>query len=163
MKNKSMIFCLFLLSSMSTQEISAQEIISVSGGYSNGDTGSVSYTIGQVIYCTNTGTNAYEVQGVQQPYSISVVTELEANKAVKIECSVYPNPMNNYLFLSVKNYKTENLTYQLYDNTGGKILNKKLDGSETIISFHNLVSAIYFLKITEFRKEIKVFKIIKNK
>jgi len=158
-----MIFYLFLLFGLFAKEISAQEIISVSGGYTNGNVGSVSYTIGQVVYCTNIGTNASEIQGAQQPYSISVVTELEENKAVNIECTVYPNPMNNFLFLNVKNCKIVDLTYQLYDNTGEKILNKKLDGSETIISFHNLVPAIYFLKITEFNKEIKVFKIIKNK
>lgn len=148
---------------ISISGIHAQETVTTTGGNVSNSSGSLSYTIGQIVYNTNIASNGSEVQGVQQPYEVLVVTGLENNKVIKLECIVYPNPTNGYLRLSVKNYKTEDLTYQLYDNDGEKLTSKKIDANETNISFQDLIPAIYFLKIIENDKEVKVFKIIKNK
>lgn len=138
----------------------AQEAIPASGSNASGNGGSVSYTVGQVIYTTNTGTNGAMAQGVQQPYEISVVAGIADANGINLILSAYPNPVTEYIKLKAD--KTENLTYQLYDINGKLIENKKIESIETNIVMSNFVNAIYFLKISDNNKEVKTFKIIKN-
>ena len=104
--------------------IHAQEIhqtISTSGGEDSGIGGSISYSVGQIVYTTNTGTNGSESQGVQQPYEISVVTGLEESAGINLTLSAFPNPTTNVLQLKIENYSKENMSYQIYD-INGKLL-----------------------------------------
>jgi len=151
-------FCLFGFGTA----IRAQNAIPASGGNASGSGGTGSYTIGQVVYTTNTGTNWSAAQGVQQPYEISVVTGIEKAKDISLEIVVYPNPASDFLTLKVENYDIESLSYKLFDANGKLLESKKVTGNETIISLANLLPSLYFLKVIDNQKEIKTFKIIKN-
>ena len=89
----------------------AQESTIASGGEATGASGAVSYSLGQVVYTTNTGSNGSIAQGVQQPYIISTTGLNETT--IHLEMSIYPNPTTNYLTLKVD--LTKNLSYQLFD------------------------------------------------
>jgi len=141
----------------------AQEAIPATGGEVSGSGGSASYTVGQVVYTTNVGTNGNTVaQGVQQPYEISVVTSILETKDINLSVSAYPNPSTNYLTVKVENYETANLQYQIFDINGKLLQTVKATGTETKIETNNLVPANYFVKIIDKKKTIKVFKIIKK-
>ncbi|MGA2408606.1 MAG: T9SS type A sorting domain-containing protein [Bacteroidales bacterium] len=142
--------------------LQAQSTISASGGNATGGGGTVSYTIGQIVYSKITGTNGTVTQGVQQPYEISVVTAIETAKDINLICSVYPNPTTDFLTLRVMNFDIENLSYWLYGVSGNLIETKKVTADETQISMAKMVSGTYFLKIATGNKEVKTFKIIKN-
>lgn len=146
--------------------LQAQEAIPATGGNASGSGGTASYTVGQVVYTTNTGTTGSVAQGVQQPYEISVVSGIEQAKGINLECTAYPNPTTDFFTLRVENYDNENLSYQLFDISGNLLENKKLTINETIITMANRVAAIYFLKVIQTKntssQEIKTFKIIKN-
>ena len=139
----------------------AQKTVTTSGGEGSGTGGSVSYSVGQLVYTTNTGTNGSLAQGVQQPYEISIVSGLEEAEGIDIEYMIYPNPTTDVLNLKVKNYHKENLSYQLYDMSGKLLENKKLAGNSNTITMANLAPASYLLKVTANNKELKTFKIIK--
>ena len=158
LKNILIIFCIFGYGIASQ----AQEAVSAAGGNASGSGGTASYTIGQVVYTTISGASGTITQGVQQPYEILVNSGIEEAKGISLECIVYPNPTNDLIKLKIENYKLENLSYQVYDINGKLLQNKKTEGSETIISMSDFVPATYFLKVTDNKKEIKVFKIIKN-
>ncbi|HNW90642.1 MAG TPA: T9SS type A sorting domain-containing protein [Bacteroidales bacterium] len=156
------IMILITVSTFSGTVVCAQQSVNASGGNASGTGGSVSYSVGQIVYTTNTGTNGSVAQGVQQPYEISVITAIEQAKDIDLVCIAYPNPTAGLFTLKVINYKSEKLAYQLYD-IGGKILeNIEITSIETVISLVGYTSAVYFLKLTDNNKEIKVFKIIKN-
>jgi hypothetical protein len=140
----------------------AQEAIPSSGGNASGSGGSVSYTIGQVVYSTNTGTSGNITLGVQQPYEILIISGVEEAKNILLECSAFPNPVTEFLKLKIDNYKSENLSYQLYNMNGKLLKSKKVEGNEIIILMENFAPSTYFLKVTDNNKEIKIFKIIKN-
>ncbi len=142
--------------------LQAQESVNTTGSNASGSGGSVSYTVGQVVYTTNTGTNGSVAQGVQQPYEISVVTAIEEAKGINLSVSAYPNPTTDFLNLKVENYDNTNLSYQLFDMNGKLLETKKIEGNQTSIVMSNLVPATYFVKVTESNKEVKTFKIIKN-
>jgi len=141
--------------------IQAQNTIPASGGNASGS-GTVSYSVGQVVYTTNTSTTYGSVaQGVQQPFEISVITAIKQAKDITLVCSVYPNPASDFLTLKVENHDTDNLSYKLFDANGKLLESKKVTGNETVISMANLLPSLYFLKVIENQKEIKTFKIIK--
>jgi hypothetical protein len=142
--------------------IEAQNTIPATGGNATGTGGSVSYTVGQIVYTKNTGTTGSVSQGVQQPYEISVITSLETFKNINLETSVYPNPASDILKLKIENNDVENLTFQLYDINGTILQNNKVESTITDINMTNYVPAVYFLKVMQGKKEVKTFKVIKN-
>jgi hypothetical protein len=137
----------------------AQETVPASGGDATGAGGSSSYTVGQVVYTTATGTNGSLAQGVQQPYEISITTGVKET-TINLKMNVYPNPTTNYLTLKVDDFET--LNFQLIDLHGKTIENKKVTASNTSIKMEALPKAIYFLNVTKGNQIIKTFKVIKN-
>ena len=160
MRHKRLKLSAILLLGLGLTGLQAQESVNVNGGNASGSGGSASYSVGQVVYTTNTGTGGSLTQGVQQPFEISVVTGIEQT-AINLAISAYPNPTFDFLQLKVETEKFKDLSYQLYDMNGKLLQNKKITGKLTSIAMSNFVTATYFVKITEGNKEIKSFKIIK--
>jgi len=99
----------------------AQNSVTASGGDASGSGGTVAYSVGQIVYTTNTGIDGTVAQGVQQPYEISVVLEIEQGKDINLNVSAYPNPVTDYLTLKINNSDVSGLIYHLYD-INGKLL-----------------------------------------
>lgn len=150
------ILCFLLTASYS------QTATPATGGNSTGTGGSASYSIGQIFYTTNSDTSGFEIQGVQQPYEISVVIGLEEAKDITLECIVFPNPTHEFIKLKVESYKVEVLSYQVFDINGKLLEKKEITTTEVSIPMSTYIPATYFLKILQGQKEIKTFKIIKN-
>jgi hypothetical protein len=162
MKHKKVKLCAALLLGLGLTGLHAQVAVPATGGNASGSGGTASYTIGQVSYNYNTGPNATEAQGVQQPYEILVVEGVAEAAAISLQCVVYPNPTADYIKLCTGNYNTENMSYYLYDINGKLLDSKKTEGSETTITMQSLPPAVYFLKVIQNNIAIKTFKIIKN-
>ena len=162
MKEKKLRLRLLLLSGFGLIGLHAQEAIPTSGGNASGSGGSVSYTVGQLVYTTYTGTNGTVANGVQQPFEIFIITGLEEAKNISLKYSVYPNPSIDYLILKVDGDINANYNAALYDINGKLLETIKVEGSVTNIGMANLLPTMYFLKVTQGGKEIKTFKIIKK-
>ena len=146
---------------LSSFRIMAQQAINASGANATGSGGSVSYSVGQVLYTTNSGSNGSSAQGVQQPYEISTTLSLPEANDIRL-MSVYPNPTTNRVVLNVGNYGTTNLSLQFIDINGRILLENKIINIETNLDIENYPVAIYFLKVMDKNSAIKIFKIIKN-
>lgn len=142
-------------------QLHAQVAAPASAGNATGNGGSVSYTVGQVVY-TVAGSSGTVEQGIQQPYKISLITGLEGTEGIKLHYSAYPNPTTHAVTLKVEDFKTTGLTYQLYDLNGRQLESKKVKTNETNIDMSGLTPAIYLLKVIDDTREIKIFKIFKN-
>ena len=160
--NKKVILSVLFLIGIGLIELHAQSTIPASGGNASGSAGTVSYTIGQVVYTTNTERNGSAAQGVQHPYEISVVTAIKEAEDISLEFVVYPNPATDFVILKIGNYKVENLRYHLYGLSGELLDNNKIQGNETNISMHMFLPSTYFLNVIDKNKVIKIFKIIKK-
>jgi len=153
---------------LSLSTVQAQENINATGGNAAGSGGSLSYSVGQVVYATNTGTNGSVAQGVQQPYEISTVTGIEEAKGINLSVTAYPNPTTDFLTLEVKEFDFSNLHFQLFDINGRLLQSEKITGTQTSIVMSNLVPATYFVKVIvksqgiASQQEVKTFKIIKT-
>lgn len=155
--NRIFIVCSFFICIISA---SAQNTTLPSGGNASGSGGSVSYSVGQVVYTTNTGSDGSVAQGVQQPYEISEIVSIN-DYALEWECTVFPNPANDYIIISQTHL--DNCIFQLFDNNGQLVRQGKLNVGETNIPTRDLAPAVYFLRIADVAGELKKeFKIVKN-
>lgn len=142
-------------------QVNAQEAVVISGGNATGTNGNVSYSVGQIVYTTNSGATGSVAQGVQQPFEIQTLLGAE-NFNINLQLAVYPNPTTNWLQLEVKNTDFTNLSYQLFDLNGRMIYNQKITAETSTISMEQLPAAFFLLKVVNNNKEVKTFKIIKK-
>jgi len=139
----------------------AQETVTTTGGEATGSGGSTSYTVGQVVYTTNTGTNGSVAQGVQHAYEIFTVGIKETKLSISL--TIFPNPTADHLTLQVSDYNNEKLSYQLYDIQGKQVSNGQIVAQQTQINMNSLPSATYFIHVVnQENKKIQSFKIIKT-
>ncbi len=149
MKHKNLKLSSVLLLGIGLTGLQAQESVNTTGGDAMGSGGSVSYSVGQVVYTTSTGTNSIVAQGVQQPFEISTETEIEKAKSISLTISAFPNPTSDNLTLNISEFDISNLSYQLYDMRGKLLQSQKITGNQTSIVMSNLVPATYFVKVVK--------------
>lgn len=154
-----LLVCLLLGASLTN--VQAQEAPVATGGNASNASGSVDYSIGQIVYSTNSGVTGSVSQGIQQPYEIFTLgTDNFPN--ISLQMVVYPNPTTSSVSLKIEGLTFSTLEYQLFDLKGRQISNQKISQSETQIPLENLPSATYFLNVSDRNKTIKSFKIIKT-
>lgn len=163
MNHDPKILAVMVLASLSFASVSAQEAITSTGGNASGTGGSVSYTVSQVTYTTNSGSGGTVGQGVQQPYEIYVITSIDDSRDLSLIMSVYPNPNEGLLKLKTGENVDADLRFSVFTYNGTLLLQQAVETSETEIDLGKYPAATYFLKIYKNNREIKVFKIIKNK
>ena len=139
----------------------AQNNTVASGATASGTTGSATYTVGQVVYFTNSSTTGTASQGVQQAFEITTLSSSEIPE-IQLLASVYPNPTTQLVTLTVKNYDLTDLKYTLYDVLGKVIQTGLVFQEETPIDLGNQQAGLYFLKINNTTSELKTFKIMKK-
>jgi hypothetical protein len=66
------------------------------------------------------------------------------------------------LNLKIENYYADELIYQLLNMSGEVLESNSFSGNATSISMSGYVNAVYFLRLIDREKTIKVFKIIKQ-
>jgi opacity protein-like surface antigen len=164
MKNKTTKLTALLLLGICFNQVYAQQATTASGGDASGSGGSVAYSVGQIVYTTNTGSNGSVTQGVQQPYEISITLGL-AETGINLNLSAYPNPTTNYLMLQIDAsaaLSNQPMSYQLYDISGKLLESNTIVANSTTIKMEQLATGSYFLKVSQNNTLVKTFKIIKN-
>jgi len=160
-KNKSRPILLLATGLLWAGLAQAQESTNASGGDATGSGGTVAYSIGQVVYTTNTGSSGSVAQGVQHAYEIFTVGVKETT--LNISLTAFPNPTTENLTLQISDYNNEKLSYQLYDMQGKLLSNGQVTAQQTQINTSSLPPATYFINVVNHEnKQVQSFKIIKN-
>ena len=160
-KNKSRPILLLTTVLLWTSFAQAQESANASSGDATGSGGTVAYSIGQVVYTTNTGSNGSVAQGVQHAYEIFTVGIKETE--LNISLITFPNPTTENLTLQISDYNNEKWSYQLFDMQGKQLSNGQVTAQQTQINMNGLPFATYFINVVnQENKKVQSFKIIKN-
>ena len=156
--SKKLVKIAFLLISSTTY---GQEAVITTGGNSEGTGGSISYSVGQVVYTSTSGSNGSIGQGIQQPYEIYTVVGFELSE-IDLLFNVYPNPTKDMINLRVKYYNHEELSYQLYNMDGKLLEHRQVIKKNTPIDMSNLNNNTFRLNVLKENVLIKSFNIVKN-
>jgi hypothetical protein len=137
----------------------AQQSVNAAGGNATGGGGSASYSIGQLVYTSNTGSTGSVAQGVQHAYEIFPVG---ISNIQNLSIAAWPNPTADMLVLNMANYNHEKYNYMMYDAQGKIVIKGNINTPQTNISTEQLAIATYFLNIYDQRnQQLQSFKIIK--
>jgi hypothetical protein len=156
---KKTVFAACMLCAVFT--IQAQETIPVSGGEATGSGGSSSYSVGQLVYTTNSDSGGTVTQGLQQSIELYTLSNPELT-TVNLSAITYPNPTSDYIVLKISDSALDNLSYKLIDVNGKAIANGSITNTDTQISMQSLALGMYILKVNQNNQELKTFKIIKK-
>lgn len=140
----------------------AQVAVSASGADASGSGGSMSISYGLAAYTTNTGSTGSVTQGVEQPYEISVITEIIDAPEVGLFFKTYPNPTTHSLTLRFGGKLEAEYQAAIYDAFGKLCITKTVASNETSFDLSSLVTGTYILKLSDLNREVKTFKIVKN-
>jgi spore coat protein U-like protein len=165
MKKRKTIISLTLLLCLAWLGTEAQVAVISSGGDASAASGSMAYSVGQIVYTTNSSVSGSISQGVQQAYEISVITISEEAENIALSVVLYPNPTIDNLYLDVGDWDFNNgeqLSYYLYSMNGALVDNELIYNKETVIFMGSLSTGVYYLRLLKDKKEIKSFKIIKK-
>ncbi|PQJ79567.1 T9SS type A sorting domain-containing protein [Polaribacter porphyrae] len=154
---KQLVFIFFLISALGTF---SQKATLSSGEEATGN-GSVSYSVGQVFYTTNSSSNGSSLEGIQQSVELFVLSNSDFKDLV-LKAVVYPNPIQNSINLILENTSLKQLKYHLYDIKGIAIKKGSINLKKTTIDISKYSTGIYLLKVIGKDKPLKTFKILKK-
>jgi hypothetical protein len=155
-------YILFLMMVFTSFHCYSQQDFVAAGHDASGSNGSVSYSIGQVAYVSETVTSGNINQGVQQPIEIFELTNSEFD-STSFNAILYPNPASTEVILSINSLNLDStIEYQLTDITGKLIKSGRINTTETRIDVVGFPQACYFVNILDSNKILKSFKLLKN-
>lgn len=162
--------CLDLLLVLALSTVAAQQGVVSAGGEATAATGNVNFSVGQVFFAIQTGPEGTAVQGLQQPYEISVITGIDKTEGIQLLFTAYPNPVTDMLTLKMDGIAHERIPFlviHLFDISGKWMMSQQAESVETGISMTQMAPGIYFLHVIDTGRingnaGIKTFKIIKN-
>ena len=131
------------------------ELVSASGASFQNSSGYISYSIGEVITTTLTSSSAILTQGFHQTRLRTVPV---INQSA-IQMSVFPNPVKDLLILQIGD--PLGFDYLLYDVRGGLLERGQVLDERTEINFSALAPAVYILRVTNHKEELRLFQIVK--
>lgn len=151
--NKTLITAGFVLLGLG---LHAQEVVSTQGDSYSNTSGSIDFTIGEVIISTGTdGTNNL-TQGFHQTNWNFVGLE---DHTPSYQATIFPNPTSDILNIQTSTF--DNVTYTLYDAQGKLVIEDQLSAEQTPIQVSQLAPGNYSLTLNNATQTLKTFKLVK--
>jgi hypothetical protein len=160
---KKSLLLILLFQAAWTINIQAQlmQVITSSGGICQEEETSMTWTLGETIILTMSSGDLMFTAGFLQP--VLIVSTTDRDESSPFEIKAFPNPANGSLEVELKESRSGNINFSLYDAGGRKLLQIYPENSKTRIDLGQYSSGLYLLKVSEADKEITSFKIIKQK
>jgi hypothetical protein len=145
MKRALVIVCFILLFFPAIGQVQHQ-VISASGNYAVAGAVSVSWTLGETVIPTQQNGDVILTHGFQQQLIVSTIAE---NPELKVELTVYPNPVSDQLFLRFGSPAEEATEVFIMDAGGRLVKTETIEASVTTkeINMQDLGSGIYYIKL----------------
>jgi len=138
----------------------AQQVISSSGSTLKNSAGSLSFTVGELVIDTKNAGATTITQGFHQ--TKLTITAMNVLREQNFSISAFPNPTNNFVNLKIEKGEIRDIEFTLFDLQGKVLSNRKIESTNTEVSFSGYNSGNYLLKVIQKGKEIQTFKIIKD-
>lgn len=158
MKVKLVILALFGLAM--PQVLSAQNAVVAAGVKATGTGGSISYSVGPIIFKKPDGSVAST--GLQQPYEIMTLGT-PSSVASTVGLTYYPNPTDSNLHLILNQSNFDLYDYEVLTLEGKTVSSvKSIATVDTLIDLASQPTGIYLVTVRYKHEILKTFKIIKH-
>ena len=143
----------------------AQSAVVPVGGDAQSNSGSVSYTVGQIAVQTTSNSNGSVsvAEGVQQPYEIQAVG-VEHYPQITLNAVIYPNPTENLAQLRLNGFEIPSggLRAILYDGNGKQLQSVTVTDDLTALQIGQYATGTYYLELRDGKRVLKTFKIVRS-
>lgn len=157
MKNQ---FLFFLFAFFFGGPLWGQQNTVSAGGEATGTGGTVSYSVGQIDYSFQSGTNGSVSQGVQKPLTTEINNLIEFEKEFSV--LLFPNPTVAELHVDLKEVSLDHLNYVLTDAKGKQIQTLKVTSEKVTINMTDYTRGNFFLNFVQEGKIVGSYTVIKN-
>ncbi|MBS4013791.1 MAG: T9SS type A sorting domain-containing protein [Bacteroidetes bacterium] len=140
--------------------IIAQQAVVTGGNFHQNSQGSITWGLGEAVIETFKQDNIIVTQGFQQ--SKLTVTSIYDVPESEFSIVAFPNPANDFVYLKIESSEFEGVQFVVYDINGRMLIRQHFSSELEKISFSDLRSGVYFIKVIHKEKELKNFKIIKK-
>ncbi len=155
-------FFFIIVLSIQANLVFSQQGFSIAGADVNSQDGELNFTIGPLSYHCFSNKNNTISEGLQQPLELQSEFSFDEDNEAKLHCKIYPNPVKDFIYLSIEKYKIENVTYILANESGNTFRTGEITTSKTKFHIKNLLPGTYFLRISYNKSKIETYKIIKQ-
>jgi hypothetical protein len=160
-KSHSLLISLFSSFLFWSNFCQSQESINSLGGSNIGIGGSISFSVGQLVFTTDSQSAGSLVQGIQRPVKITTTSIIKSENNISFKA--YPNPATDDLYLEINESLNEKLIYKLYDLQGKVLLQNKMLLPITQINMSSFSAGTYFIQINNSQnKHYQTIQIIKK-
>ncbi len=132
--------------------VSAQEVVATQGDSYTNSSGSIDFTIGEVVINTGSDGSNDLTQGFHQTNWNFVSIE---DHVPSYEAIIFPNPTSEILTIRTSSF--ENVNYTLYDAQGKLVIQDKLSSAQTPIQVSQLAPGAYSLILHNDTQNLKLF------
>lgn len=143
----------------------AQSAIVPLGGDTQSNSGSVSYTVGQIAVesAANSNGSVTIAEGVQQPYEIQTVG-IDEYPQIALNAVVYPNPTENLAQLRLNGFEipADGLRAILYDGNGKQLQSLMVTDDLTAFQIGQYATGTYYLELRDGKRVLKTFKVVRK-
>ncbi len=137
--------------------VNAQEVVATQGDTYSNATGTIDFTIGEMVINTVTNGTSELTQGFHQTnWKFTGLEDL----APDVEIVVFPNPASD--LLNIQTTAFDQLTYALYDEAGRIVAQDRLLSESTSVQVSQLAAGNYSLVLSRQEQRLKTFKLIKT-
>ena len=160
-KSKNQILVLFYFFITRLNFTIAQSTLATSANDVTSEEGSLSYSVGQLVFSTIDGLNFSILEGVQQPYEITTISSAD-DLMYDREIDIYPNPVSANLIIESKLDLESEQSYKLIGIDGRVYLSGRIKSTSQVVPMSKFLPGAYFLIISESNKYPIQFKIVKH-
>lgn len=162
MNKKNLMAGIVLSALVCSMGLSAQSVVHTSGGSFFGINGSVSYSVGQVFHAAAYSAGGSLYAGIQVPMEVAEGTGTDITEEAGETFSIYPNPANERITISLDEPVDNTADYILLDMPGRVVASGQLRSQKTEVGLDHLGPSVYLLRITRGDQKVSSFKIIKK-
>lgn len=160
--NKSILIIILVFAGFTLygQQISSDVIVSSGDNFTSSSGISLSFSIGESVTETFSGSTVTLSQGFQQGYY--EVIPLSINETIQVDMNVFPLPASDYITIELGEIG-EKYFAEIYDINGRTVLSEELTSESTNLNLMNFSTGTYILVVTDNKKNtLKSMQIIKN-
>lgn len=147
---------------MSAIFCNAQVALVATGNNGSSSSGTISYSVGQVAYTSSSASNISVNQGVQQPFEIFDLAGVVTQKTSKYNISLFPNPAENYITLTLDSLNVKELSFRIIDLSGKIMTQGVLIGPSTQIPVDRFAEGSYMVYILKRNELVHSFLLVKH-
>ncbi|MFN5417284.1 MAG: T9SS type A sorting domain-containing protein [Flavobacteriia bacterium] len=138
-----------------------QSNIVSTGSEATNSSGSLSVSVGQISFVSESNASGSMNSGNQQAFEI-FSNKLTKNSTPNFLLQIAPNPTSDFLSLVVEDLEIKDLNFTLFDGEGKILIHSNIEFKETQIDFRNFANGIYSIAFYKNQSILESFKIIKN-